>query len=262
VSCPAGACDITALGTPIVVGAAPRGGGPQTINGLNVTLDRGRAVGGTVTDAGSGEPLVGVTVYIFDDQGTLASFGTTDGLGEYVTGGGLPEGDYYAATASGSERGAPAGYVNALYQGGVCLLDCDPTQGSAFAVDADGAEGIDFSLSAGTGLRGSVAGPGNAPVIQAEVRVYGADGFLAGRTRTNSLGAYQIDGLPPGDYFAHTVNEQGLADETFGGQACDGTCDPAQSDPITVQGSGFTDSVDFVLGVLDSIFGDRFEATL
>lgn len=261
VSCPAGACDITALGTPIVIGAAPRGGGTETINGLSVTLESGRAVSGTVVDADSGEPLIDVTVYVYDDSGDLASFGTTDGLGEYVTGGGLPEGTYYAATASGAERGAPAGYVNALYSGDVCLLDCDPTAGTDFNVGASGASGIDFSLDIGTGVRGTLFGPGNQPVVQAEVLIYDPAGFLAGRARTDSQGNYQIDGLPAGDYFAHTANDQGLADETFGGAVCEGICDPGDSNAISVDANGFTDGVDFTLGVVDPVFSDRFEAT-
>jgi len=91
------------------------------------------------------------------------------------------------------------------------------------------------------------------------VLVFDNDGFLAGRERTDSQGDYQIDGLPPGDYFAHTSNSQGLADETFGGEGCDGVCDPSDSDPITVEAGGFTASVNFTLSILDAIFSDRFE---
>ena len=266
ISCPAGACDITGLGTEIVLGGSlsiPAGSrGSASVNGLSVELSRGQAVSGTVTDVISGDPLIDVTVYVFDTSGNLASFGTTDGLGEYVTGGGLPEGTYFAATANGSERGAGEGYVNALYADGQCLLDCDPTQGTSFTVDADGAEGIDFSLGTGTGVRGTITGPEGAAVVQADVLIYDADGFLAGQVRTDSNGDYEIDGLPGGDYFAHTANSQGLADETFGGAACEGVCDPSDSDPITVQTSGFTESIDFSLGVVDRVFRDRFEQNL
>lgn len=262
VSCPAGACDITGLGTAIAIGGtaeAPAGARSSAVNGLDIELDRGRAVTGTVTDAVSGEPLMDVTVYVFDASGNLASFGTTDGRGEYVTGGGLPEGTYYAATASGSERGAGQSYVNELYDDSPCLLDCDPTQGTDFTVGASGASAIDFELESGAGVRGKVTGPEGENLVQVDVLIYDADGFLSGQTRTDSLGEYEIDGLPAGDYHAHTLNDLALADVTYGDSPCDGACDPADSDPITIAGSEFVENVDFVLGILDEVFLDRFQ---
>jgi len=260
VPCPAGACDITGLGTPIVLG----GGGSVSLQtrgagGFDFELDKGQSIRGRVTDAQSTNALVGVRVFFYDAAGNLAGQGVTDGLGDYESLSGLPEGTYFAATASGSQRGAGGNYINALYNGAPCLLACDLGQGTEFTVGSGGVDGIDFELSKGAGLSGRVTGPGGQNLVQVDVFVFDGNGVLAGTMRTDSQGRYTIDGLPADDYFAHTSNNLGLADVVFGDQACNGQCDPLDGQPISVPASGLTEDIDFQLELSDELFTDRFQ---
>ena len=257
VPCPAGACDIPALGTPIVL-AANRGNG-GTAN-IDLRLPVGQTISGTVQDAGSSSPLSGVTVYLFDAAGALAGQARTDALGAYVSEGSLPSGTYYAATANGSQRGVQQGYVNALYDGQLCLLDCDVTAGTAIAVAATPVSAVDFSLStAGLGVTGTVRDGNALPLQLVLVEIYAANGVLAGTATTNSQGVFAINGLPAGNYFARTRNNLGLADRLFGGGVCDVSCNPLDGSPIAVPVSNQIGNIDFVLLRPDPLFNDGFE---
>jgi hypothetical protein len=259
VPCPAGACDITGLGTPIVLGGGSLMVHARGVSGISFQLSGGATIAGRVSDADTQAPLVGVEVFFFDAAGNRVGRAVTDGLGDYASQGGLPPGDYYAATVSGTARGVGDNYINQLYDGTPCLLNCDVTAGTVISLDGSGATGIDFALGQGGGLRGRVSGPDDEHLVQTVVRVYDADGFLAGTAATNSQGRYQIDGLPAGEYFAHTANLVGLTDVSYGDQPCQGACTPLDGDPITVPASGFVEDIDFQLTTEDEIFADRFE---
>ncbi|TVR94739.1 MAG: hypothetical protein EA418_09460 [Wenzhouxiangellaceae bacterium] len=259
VPCPAGACDITGLGTPIVLGARSDSIQTRGAAGFDIVLNRGNTIRGRVTDAQSQDALVGVRVYFYDAAGNLAGQGLTDGLGDYESLSGLPEGTYFAATASGSQRGAGNNYINALYDGAPCLLACDLSEGTSFNVGPGGVDNIDFALSKGAGLSGRVTGPSGQNLVQVDVFVFDANGLLAGTVRTDSQGRYTIDGLPAGSYFAHTGNNLGLADVVYGDQGCNGQCDPLLGDPINVPASGLIENVNFQLLLIDGLFADRFK---
>ena len=102
VPCPAGACNVAALGTPIVLSGtvANRSVNSGQAN-INLRLPTGQTIAGTVRDAANNAPLNGVTVYFFNATGTVVGQAQTDGLGQYVSAGSLPSGSYYAATANG-----------------------------------------------------------------------------------------------------------------------------------------------------------------
>ncbi len=256
IPCPAGVCDITA-GTPIIIGG--REAGRTATTGINVVLDAGNTISGRVTDAGTGAGILGARVFIFDDQGQLVGDGFADALGDYQTQGGFPAGTYHAATASGMVRGVGSNYINALYAGQPCLLDCDVTAGTAIDLTAGSATGINFALSTGAGLKGRVSTANDAPVVQIEVRVYDSAGTLAGIGLTNSQGRFTVDGLPAGSYTAHTINTQGLEDQAFGGELCGTACQGGDGTPFAVPASGFVENINFELFAADVIFIDGFE---
>ncbi len=260
VPCPAGACNVAALGTPIVLStrsSAAVSTGPANIN---LRLPTGQTIAGTVRDAGNNAPLASVTVYFFNSSGAAVGQAITNGAGQYLSEGSLPSGTYYAATANGVSRGAGNGYVNRLYNGQNCLLACNVTTGTAINVSTTPVAGIDFSLAtAGLGLTGTVRNGSGQPLQLVGVDIYDSAGRLAGTATSNSQGVYAVNGLPAGNYFARTRNNLGLQDRLFGGAVCGGGCNPLSGTPIAVPASAQIGNIDFVLTLPDPVFANGFE---
>jgi protocatechuate 3,4-dioxygenase beta subunit len=263
IPCPAGACNIAATGTPIVLtGAGTPGGlaksGPANIN---LQLPPGQTISGTVTDATTSQPIPGVTVYFFNSAGVEVGQATTNALGQYVSEGGLPAGSYRAATTNGITRGAGDGYVNRLYDGQNCLLACDFAGGTPINVTSAPTTGIDFTLSkAGPGMTGTVRDVLGNPLALITIQVFDSSGTLAGVAQTNSVGVFRLDGLPAGNYFARTVNDFGYVDRLYGGAICGAGCNPLSGTPIAVPASTQIQNIDFTLGFPDPVFANGFEA--
>lgn len=261
VPCPGGACNITALGTPIVLTGTEAQkvvlSGPSNIN---LRLPTGQTIAGTVRDATTLAPLNNVTVYLYNNAGAVVGQAVTDGLGQYLSEGSLPAGTYYAATTNGVTRGASGGYVNALYSGQNCLLACTPASGTAISVGTTPVSGIDFNLAkAGLGITGTVRYTGNVPLALVDVEIYDASGRLAGTARTNSLGVYSIDGLPAGNYYARTRNNLGLEDRLYGGAVCVSGCNPLSGTVIAVPAVNQVSNIDFLLALPDALFRNGYE---
>ncbi len=257
VPCPAGACNVTALGTPIVLNVrSPSGTGTANIN---LRLPVGQTIAGTVR-GNNNQPLNGVTVFFFDSTGAPSGQAVTDGLGQYISEGSLPSGTYYAATANGLRRGAGQGYVNRLYNGQNCLLDCAVTAGTGIALGGSPATGIDFNLgTAGVGISGTVRNAGGQAIPLVRIEIYDSNGVLAGLAQTNSLGMYSVDGLPAGNYFARTSNNLGLQDRLFGGSECGANCNPLAGTAIVVPQQAGIANIDFVLAPRELLFANGFE---
>ncbi|MCG6117475.1 MAG: carboxypeptidase regulatory-like domain-containing protein [Aquimonas sp.] len=262
VPCPAGACNIPASGTPIVLAAtaAAKGTASGGAADIDLQLPPGQTISGTVRDAFNNAPLPEVIVYFFNSAGVEVGQATTNALGQYVSEGGLAPGSYRAATTNGQRRGAGDGFVNRLYSGVDCLLDCDFMAGTAINVAGAPVLGIDFSLSrAGPGMTGTVRDQMGNPLALITIRVFDAAGLLAGVAQTNSVGAYRLDGLPQGSYFARTANDFGFEDRLFGGGACGASCNPLSGLPIAVTSTSQTQNVDFTLGLPAALFSNGFE---
>ena len=203
--CPGGACDIVALGTPIVLGANRVGGTNQAsaVANIDLRLSTGRAISGQVT--ANSAAIAGVTVYFFNANGAVVASGVSDALGNYVTRESLPAGsgaNYFAATASPNARGAGGGLINKAWSNVVCMQDCGVVNaGTAIALPTgvSALSGINFDLSQGGGLRGTIRNSGGSPLAQVAVEVFDSSARLAGTALSDSLGNYVIDGLAPGD---------------------------------------------------------------
>ena len=98
-------------------------------------------ISGTVSEDGTGTPLVGVEVNIYYSHGAVVETVLTDGGGVYTSSPGLPTGDYLVQTAN------TQGYYDELYDDIPCAGPCDVTVGAPVAV-VTGAPttGIDFAL--------------------------------------------------------------------------------------------------------------------
>ena len=260
VPCPGGACNVTAVGTPITLAAL------RSVNAtanIDLRLPTGRAVAGRVTR--SGQALAGATVFFYGSTGAVVASGTTDALGDYVSSASLPAGpanSYFAATSSPSQRGAGAGLINEAWNNVPCMLNCGITSiATAIPLPAGVAplSGIDFDLQPGGALRGVVRNAAGNPLSLVTVFVVDSAGRAVGSGQSDSLGNYSVDGLVAGNYYARTSNTLGLQDQLFGGAPCATGCDPLLGTPISVQGTNSTSAINFNLNQLEPLFRNGFE---
>jgi len=263
VPCPAGACNVLAVGTPIVLDASRATSAAQAVANIDLRLPAGRAISGRVTRLGA--PLAEVTVYFFNPLGAVVGSGISDAQGNYSVRETLPAGPnsrYFAATASPGARGAAGGLINKAWNNVPCMLDCDVVAiGAAIVLPAAIAAlpNIDFDLSPGGGLSGQVRSSLGAALALVTVEVVDANGRIVGITATDSLGHYTLDGLVSGNYFARTRNTLGLLNQVYGGGPCANSCAPLNGTPITVSGTVITSAIDFQLLPSDALFINGFE---
>lgn len=263
VPCPAGACNITSVGTPIVLPAARSLHSVLATASIDLRLPEGREISGKVTRGA--QPMPGVTVYLYNSAGSVVATGVSDALGDYVTAGGLPAGagqTYFAATTSPSQRGVSTGEINEAWNNVPCMQNCGVTTvGTAIPLPAGVAplSGINFDLALGGAISGRVQSSLGADLSLVRVELYDAAGKLVGTADSNSLGNYTINGLVAGTYYARTVNVLGLIDSLFGGNSCQSGCNVLSGAPISVSGTNTTASIDFVLAQQTQLFRDGFE---
>jgi hypothetical protein len=263
VPCPAGACNIVALGTPIVLSGASADKQLRSVANIDLRLPAGRAIAGKVTQGAT--PLNGVRVSVYNASGAVVGSGVTDALGDYVIQATLPVGagvNYFAATTSTSERGVGNGLISKAWNDVPCMLACGITAiGTPIALSAGVAplSGINFNLQPGGGLTGTVRNLIGDPLTLVTVIVVDNAGKIVGVAQSDSLGAYRVDGLTPGNYFAYTSNVLGLVNRVYGGALCAPACNPAGGTPIAVIGTAFTNTIDFALGLQDNVFANGFE---
>ena len=168
------------------------------------------ADGDGLQDAGE-PPAPGVTVQLLDADGDVLRSAVTDHRGAYGFGD-LPAGSYSLRFG-----GLPAGHSLTLRDQGADDArdsDADPATGStgpialpAGALDTSWDAGL-VAAPAGVGDRvwddldrDGVQDAGEPGLDGVAVRLFRADGTLAGSTVTAGGGLYAFAGLPPGDYY-------------------------------------------------------------
>ena len=150
-------------------------------------------MGGTITDAGNGQPIAGAVVVALrtSDYGTAAS-AIADASGNYLMQ--APTGTYYLYLVD------PVGAHTDGFLGAPATV----TVSDAATTDTDGTM---------VSLRGSFSGTltdqaTGAPVTTATVLALGPSG-IAASTTTAANGTYSIAGLPPGSYRAVFIDGVG-----------------------------------------------------
>jgi hypothetical protein len=232
-------CDITEVGTPMIVA------GTGTTGGFDFALDPGGTVSGTVRDANL-VPLAGVEISILDSTGETVEFALTDASGNY-TSGGLLTGSYYVMTNQN-----PFGLIDQVWNGIPCPNGyCNPTvAGTLVAVTlGSNTPGINFTLSAGGRIAGTVTNAATGQMIPDHVfiQLYDAAGqFVGGANTSDITGTYNLPGVPPGTYYA-IVGHPGFFNQIYNGLTCSAGCQIVQGTPIHITVGAETANINFAL---------------
>lgn len=240
-----------ATGCSLATGATVTVAPGATTPNINFALSVGGRASGQVTDVVSGSPIQGVSVQVYDAAGRSVAFASTDASGNFVTGAGLPTGPYYARTSNG------LGYLDELYNNKPCVGNCLVTAGDSFAVTSGlTMTGIDFSLSAGGRISGTVTDEATGNPISASVSIFDSTGRFVTSGGANQFGVFTTSqGLATGTYYARTSNGLGYINELNGGAQCVGNCVVTTGTPIVVASPATTSGIDFQLSAGGRVTG-------
>ena len=164
----------------------------STSAGIDAALGAGASITGTVTDAQSAKPLAGVSVYVSSGESGASVSAETDASGQYTVSG-LPAGSYTVAFEAPN-----ANYVSQYYADAGT-----PAAASQVTVSVgQHLTGIGAALSGGASISGTVTqAHGGPPLDGIEVFAYTSGcNSTGGAATTNAQGAYEITGLPAGEY--------------------------------------------------------------
>lgn len=212
-----------------------------TTSGIDFSLQFGGAISGSVVDAETGAPISGVLVWFHDERGTALGFTVTEASGRYQSGVGWPAGTYYARTAN------DRGYTDQVYRDTTCIGCSVRIAGTPFVITGGATtEGIDFSLSRGGRIRGTVTDAAGIRLSGMTVVLVAASGRVVAQAVSDNNGEYASIGLPAGIYFAQTIAQSGYLAQLFNSMVCR-ACDVRRGTPITVTAGNTTNLVDFVL---------------
>ena len=183
-----------------------------TTAGIDFGLAVGGRITGVVTDAATGVPVSGVSVYIYDASGSFIASRSTNASVWYLTGPGLPTGSYRVQADFNS-----LGYVSEAYDNIPCM-GCSSTTGTPVAVTAGTTtSGINFKLALGGRISGAVTDAvTGAPLASVSVRCTPRPEVLVTSVTTDGTGVYTTyEGLVAGSYRLRTSNSLGYVDEIY-----------------------------------------------
>ena len=243
--CYYGNCTVTS-GTPITVVAN------VTTPGINFSLALGGSVTGTVTAAGTGLPLAGVVLNVYDSTGAYRRNAVTNTSGVYTVFG-LATDRFYVHTASGA-----LGYVDEAYDDTICVADqCNHWVGTPVSVTAGSTTpGINFTLAQAGSISGTITADGTGlPLANVYVSAY--SNFVTSNTATtDASGVYTITGLPAGDYRVLANSYGDYVDELYNNLPyAGGSYSYASGTTVPVLAGAPTNGINFGLALGGTITG-------
>ena len=230
-------------------------------------------VTGTVTSAATAVPLAGRSVTFCSAlNGATSCFGSpnTDSSGNYAVG--LAPGTYFAFTSNFNTLG----FVNEIYDNIPCPGFCNSTTavnaGTAIVVTSGGTvTGRNFALDSGGSVTGTVTDAATgAPIQNVSISLrtlVGTANLQAGSAASSATGAFTIQGLPTGVYYAAAAGSGvGYTSEIYDDILCPGPCSAttgvASGAPIAVTIGAPTGGINFALTPGGTISGTvRNQAT-
>lgn len=230
-------CNAT-IGQPITVTA-----GSITAN-INFGLVLGGRISGTVVLEGTTTPIPNARVDVFTSTGVFAGSSFTGTSGRYLTGTGLPTGNYHVKVSS------PQGHISEVYNDVSCSA-CSPITGAPLSVTAGATTtGIDFSLALGGLITGTIIETSTGGQLKdITVLVFNANNNLVSTARSDASGRFTSgSGLPAGTYYAKTANNQGFVDKAYNDVICLAGCKASVAGAgIVVVAGQPTSGIDFSL---------------
>ena len=222
-----------------------------TTPGINFGMNLGGGIMGTVTDSLTGTQLYGIEVDIYDAAGNLEQTMYTNASGDFTVTG-LLTGTYFARAWDSSYHA----YLGQLFNGILCDPSCAVTTGTPIAVTQGHAtSGVNFPLQKLGSIAGHVTdGTSGQPLSYQYVTVYDSQGTYVGNGYTDGTGAYTVQGLKTGTYFAMAA-AWGYVTELYNGISCLTPCTVTSGTPISVVLGSVRTGVDFSLVRLGGITG-------
>jgi hypothetical protein len=248
-----GACDV-ADATLLTLGDG------QQLAGIDVALNYGARIVGTVRDATTGAPLLNAIVQAYDASGQSLGFATgVDAAGRYTLSGFLTGTAYVLATADSYS----SQIWNHVACGGPTGIDCDPTTGTPLAVVRNQlTTGIDFDLSRGAYIDAQVSFRGGHGLQNGawNLTLYDASGAYYTQFYAYGSTAIETGAIPPGSYFA-AASVPGYFGQLWNGIDCPRTCDTIASTgtPVTIPAHGHA-ALAFSLLALPTLSGTITDA--
>ena len=178
----------------------------QQIAGIDLALNIGGRIVGTVRDATTGTPIADGTILAIPDDNPAFTYGAnTDAAGRFVITG-LMTGTY-RVEATGAAYGSQL--WDHVACGGPVESDCDPAQGTPVAVVRNElVSGIDFDLSHEAHIRATMTPRGGALPAWWTVTLYDVNGNYYGQFGQTDSTQQTIDAGPiaPGTYYAFATS--------------------------------------------------------
>lgn len=216
--------------------------------GIDFSLVRWGVVTGQVVEAGSGLGLPHFQIQLYDVGGAWAA--QTSGFDGQFEIPGLSPGSYYLKVSS-------FGHQAEVFDGIPCPGgNCDPTSGTPVEVVLDGDPAVvAIDLDALGEVTGIVtAASDSSPIHGAHVRLWDANGDLAGAGPASPNGTYRFSRLEPGTYYV-TASHSDYLGALYLGIPCSPSCDPTTGTPVVVTLGSVQTGVDFSLDAKGSISG-------
>lgn len=223
---------------------------------IDVALDPGGTISGTVRDGISMLPVQDVFVTAFNEKNDFVSSGQTDASGAYsITG--LPQGKYFVLTSSSF------GYIDEIYDNIPCVNSrCDFSAGTQLTLAGStmNMTGIDFNLFGGGSITGTVTDALSMSVLPfAFVQLFDSSGNQLLSGSASASGVYTFTGLPAGSYRLTADSSPSYVEELYDSFPCgQDDCDPTLGTPVPVAPPAQTANIDFALSPGGSISGTVF----